>query len=214
MSRDSGVGPGGRRRAEPDGGVARQLTAGQLVAGRLRPVHRPALRARQDPQGPGRVPRLRSSPALAAPTAGADLGRTGQLRPAPVDHNRPRRVGRGEQRRAGSCATAWTVCWWCRTVPAGRSWTGCGGRRRERRVRGWCGRWTGLRAHIHTRRPPRRASPTLIRNTGKPGIPVCWRMWLSGRSSIPRNVIETGISPGSRYVLASPLVHPDPHRAQ
>ena len=125
-----------------------------------------------------------------------------------------RRVGRGEQRRAGSCAAAWTVCWWCRTVPAGRSWTGCGGRRRERRVRGWCGRWTGLRAHIHTRRPPRRASPTLIRNTGKPGIPVCWRMWLSGRSSIPRNVIETGISPGSRYVLASPLVHPDPHRAR
>ena len=125
-----------------------------------------------------------------------------------------RRVGRGEQRRAGSCAAAWTVCWWCRTVPAGRSWTGCGGRRRERRVRGWCGRWTGLRAHIHTRRPPRRASPTLIRNTGKPGIPVCWRMWLSGRSSIPRNVIETGISPGSRYVLAPPLVHPDPHRAR
>jgi hypothetical protein len=33
-----------------------------------------------------------------------------------------------------------------------------------------------LRAHIHTRRPPRRASPTLIRNTGKPGILVCWRM--------------------------------------
>jgi hypothetical protein len=24
--------------------------------------------------------------------------------------------------------------------------------------------------------PPRQASPTLIRNTGKPGIPVCWRM--------------------------------------
>ncbi|CAA9423530.1 MAG: hypothetical protein AVDCRST_MAG01-01-2435, partial [uncultured Rubrobacteraceae bacterium] len=69
---------------------------------RLRPEHRPALRARHQAQEPHRVPGLRALPARPAPARGPDRDRARQLRPSPVDQDRhPRRgPGDGEQRRA------------------------------------------------------------------------------------------------------------------
>ena len=105
------VGAGRAARQGPDRVAPPASAAGDLQApprrppppGRLRPVHRPALRARQAAQGPHRVPGLLPLPALAAPARGADRDRARQLQPAPVDEEgQPgRRLGGSEQRRAG-----------------------------------------------------------------------------------------------------------------
>ena len=93
----------GRAAAAPPAGHLHPPARGAAPDGRLRPVHRQALRPRHQPQGPHPVPGLLPLPAHPAPGRRADRDRAGQLQPAPVDQDRlpGRRVGGGEQRRAG-----------------------------------------------------------------------------------------------------------------
>ena len=78
---------------------------GAAPAGRLRPVHRPALRAHQDAQGPHRVPGVLPLPALAVPARGADRDRAGQLQPAPVHQEGPAASATGPRRTTSSSPT-------------------------------------------------------------------------------------------------------------